>query len=66
MKKYLNSPEQVAIALKSNKVVREKGFDWSFKMVEGMVGCYDDEGNCIVINVGIPYKEGKYYVEGKQ
>lgn len=65
MKKYLNSPEQLLIALKLQKVVYVEGTNVSYKMVENHI-CSFDESGCIFINQSIYWRANKFYVLMKE
>lgn len=61
MKKYLNSPEQLLIALKLGKVVYVEDTNISYKMVENHI-CSFDEAGCCFINQSIFWRANKFYV----
>ena len=61
MKKYLNSPEQVLIALKLGKVVCRENTGVHFKLVEGLICAFNEEG-CLWVNAQIMWEENKFYV----
>lgn len=64
MKKYLNSPEQVLIALKLGKVVYKKDHHHlHYKIVEGVVCAFaNDTKECVLINAQIFWLEDYFYV----
>lgn len=62
MKRYLNSPEQLVIALKLGKVVKHEDISISFKLVEGLLCAYEN-GICVEVNVTIPWDPKSFYVE---
>lgn len=64
MKRILQSPEQLLISLKLGKVVKHAKLNYSFKLVEGVVCAYE-EGQCVEINVTIPWHKDSYYVEDR-
>lgn len=61
MKKYLNSPEQVLIALKLGKVVYKEKLTTFYKMVEGIICAFDEEG-CLWLNSQLLWEEDAFYV----
>lgn len=61
MKKYLNSPEQLIIALKLGKVVYREKFSLHYKMLEGIICAFDKEG-CVWANAQIIWTESELYV----
>ena len=61
MKKYLDSPEQLIIALKLDKVVYKENSESHFKLVEGVVCAFNDEG-CLYINSPITWTEDSFYI----
>lgn len=61
MKKYLNSPEQLIIALKLDKAVYRENSESYFKLVEGVICAFNDEG-CLWINSQIMWTEDSFYI----
>lgn len=63
MKKYLNSPEQLLIALKLGKVVYKEGRHLNYKMVEGIICSFEEETKeCVLINAQVFWLENHFYI----
>lgn len=61
MRKYLNSPEQLIIALKRDKAVYKENSESYFKQVEGVI-CVFNDGGCLYINSQIVWAEDSFYI----
>lgn len=61
MRKYLNSPEQLIIALKRDKAVYKENSESYFKLVEDII-CTFNDGGCLYINSQIVWTEDSFYI----
>lgn len=65
MKKYLNSPEQLLIAIKLGKVVRHNSIGVKIKMIEGIICVCSENDKFVFVNESVPWTPDTFYVEEK-